>query len=234
MNIINVIGKYKQSGREWYQRAVDTIQWITVHHTADTFNGTDDQVLKKEMTTHVVNGWPGLSYHFFITKNGNIYQINNFTDVTWHDMVNWDSIGVALQGYFHTPSNEKPTYKQLQSLKWLLDQLCTQHSEFPADQKNVVGHRERSSTACPGDNLIGLVQDYRNKLGQVSWGNISPIPTPTPTPTPIDYQKLYTDLDIKFTAYKKDYIYKQSDLDAKVIQSKTDMINKIKSYLSTL
>lgn len=33
---------------------------------------------------------------------------------------------------------------------------------------------------------------------------------------------------------KKDYIYKQSDLDTKVAQAKIDVINKIKNYLSTV
>lgn len=251
MNIINAIGKYKQKNREWYQRAESGIQWIPVHHTADTFSGTDDQVLQKEANAHIANGWVGLSYHFFILKNGNIYQINKFTDVTWHDTVNWDSLGIALQGYFHTPSNEKPTDKQLQSLRWLLDQLCTQYPNFPAEQKNVLGHRERTATACPGDNLIGFVQDYRNKLGKVDWGIV-----PT-TPPPTDYQKLYNELKVKydelnnsFAAYKLEYVYKKSDLDSKIleaknqgivegtkqglIEGKTDTLNKINSYIKTI
>jgi len=175
MNIINRIGKYKQSSREWYQRAVNTIKYITVHHTGDRATGTNDQVLQKEANAHIANGWPGLAYHFFITKDGAVYQINNYTDVTWHDAVNWDSIGICLQGYFHPTINEKPTEAQLRSLRSLLDELCTKHPEFPADQKSVVGHKERSSTSCPGDYLIGYVQDYRNKVGNVTWGNYAPI-----------------------------------------------------------
>jgi hypothetical protein len=177
MNIINRIGKYKQPGRSWYQRKVNTIKYITVHHSADQATGTNDQILQKEANAHIANGWPGLSYHFFITKDGQVYQINNFSDVTWHDTVNWDSIGVCLQGYFHQPVNENPTDPQLRSLRALLDELCKNHPEFPADQSNVLGHKERSATSCPGDNLIGLVQDYRNKLGNVSWGGAIPLLT---------------------------------------------------------
>lgn len=210
MNIINKIGKYKQPSREWFQRNVNTIRYITVHHTADTFSGTDEQVLQKEANTHINNGWPGLAYHFFITKNGNIYQINNYSDVTWHDAVNWDSIGVVLHGYFHPSINEKPAEKQLQSLRWLLDQLSTQHPEFPAAQGTVMGHRERSSTACPGDSLIGYTVDYRNKLGNVSWGSL---PSPTPTPPPLTDKQLVAETKIIL----------------KLDTPESDRINKLKS-----
>jgi len=186
MQIINRIGKYMRPGASWYQRAVGGIKWITIHHTADQITGTDDKVLQTEANFHINNnGWPGLAYTFFITKKGNIYQINNYSDVTWHDSVNWDSIGICLQGYFHPNPNENPTSEQFKALRWLLDQLCTQHPEFPAAQGNVLGHRERSSTACPGNNLIGYVVDYRNKLGKVSWGDYSP-----PPPVLTDKQKL--------------------------------------------
>jgi hypothetical protein len=119
---------------------------------------------------HAGHGWPGLAYHFVIGKDGTVAQTNSFADITWHDAINNDSIGILLVGYFHSPKNEKPTKEQLKSLKELLDQLCTQHPEFPADHDDVVGHRERSSTACPGDNLIGYVKDYRHKKGVVKWG----------------------------------------------------------------
>ncbi len=198
MKITNSIGTYKLFNREWYQRDTSEIKFITVHHTAGRETGTDDQILTALMRGHINQGWPGLAYHFVILKNGNIYQINNFEDVTWHDTVNWDSIGICLPGYFHSPYNEKPTGEQLKSLRWLLDQLSTQHPEFPADQSKVLGHRERSSTACPGDNLIGYVQDYRNKLGKVDWGNYE-------TPPPDIYIQKNKDLKIAIDRMKSEH-----------------------------
>jgi len=139
----------------------------------------DAEILESIRDTHIKNGWPGLAYHFIVLKNGNIYQINNFEDVTWHDTHNYDSIGVCVHGYFHPEYNETPTKEQLTSLDYLLDQLCTQHPEFPADFDDVKGHRERSSTACPGDLLFPKVVDYRTKLGDVSWDNDdSPVSEP--------------------------------------------------------
>ncbi len=131
---------------------------------------THEALLKAVQRFHENNGWPGAAYHFLITKDGTIYQLNDFTEVTWHDTRNWDSIGVALEGYFHPPHDEKPTTAQLQSLDWLLDKLCTETPEIPADHDDVLGHRERSSTACPGNNLFPFVTEYRIKKGSVSWG----------------------------------------------------------------
>jgi len=170
MNIINKIGQYRQAGRSWYQRQVNTISVITIHHTASRQVDDDATALNNVYRAHVNNGWPGFAYHFFIAKSGNIYQVNAFEDVSWHDTRNYDSIGVCLDGYFHPDINEKPTQEQLKSLKELLDWLCTENPQFPASHANVYGHRERSSTACPGNELFPYVTDYRNKLGNVTWG----------------------------------------------------------------
>lgn len=175
MNIINKIGQYRQSGRQWYQRAQNTISIITVHHTADRQTDDDVTALNTAYNAHKAQGWPGLAYHFFIPKSGNIYQINNFSDVTWHDTKNYDSIGIALDGYFHAPYNEEPTKEQLQSLKELLDWLCTQNPQFPATQGNVYAHRERAATACPGDLFYPKVKEYREKGGDVNWVVEAPV-----------------------------------------------------------
>lgn len=189
MQINNKIHAFLAPGRSWYQRPTGNVRFITVHHTASQATGSDVQVMQNEANHHIYkNGWPGLAYHFFITKNGNIYQTNNISDVTYHDAVNWDSIGVVLAGYFHPTVNENPQDPQQKALRYLLDQLSTQHPEFPAAQGDVLGHRERSSTACPGNNLIGYVVDYRNRLGKVTWGDYSPPPPPLPPMS--DKQKL--------------------------------------------
>lgn len=178
-NIINRVGKYLQSGRSWYTRKASSIKAITVHHSAFPHSGkTDDQILDSFYSVHKGKNWPGLSYHFVIPESGKIYQINELTWTTWHDSSNYDSIGICLNGYFHPDHNNQPTKAQLDSLKWLLDNLCTQHPEFPAAQGDVYGHRDIGSTACPGNILYPYVTEYRNKKGEVSWeGNTMPEPT---------------------------------------------------------
>lgn len=171
MTIVNKIHKYKQSNRSWIQRAVKNITRIVIHHDAIPNNGrfTDEEVLNNIKREHVSRNWPGASYHFWISKKGVIYQLNNFSDVTWHDGINYDAVAICLNGYFHPNYNEKPTTAQLKALKALLDNLCTQHPEFPAARKDIRGHRERKPTACPGNNLFPYVKEYRDKNGKVAW-----------------------------------------------------------------
>jgi len=169
VEIKNVVGKYRTRG--WYQRDQKDITKLVLHHSAWKRDSSlsDDKVLKTIQGWHEGHGWPGLSYGFVILPNGNIYQCNDFEDVTWHDTVNWDSIGILVHGYFHPPVNDKPTQKQLASLKELLDWLCTKNPQFPASHGDVVAHRDRSATTCPGDLLYPYVTEYREKGGDVNW-----------------------------------------------------------------
>lgn len=188
MTVQNKIGKYLQTGRSWYTRNVSTITKISVHHDAIPHSDkTAEQVMTQIFNGHKANGWPGMSYHYYIHKDGTIYQVNRHEWVTWVDGVNWDCIGIVLNGYFHKDVNNEPTQAQLKSLKELLDNLCTQHPEFPAAQKDVYGHRERAQTSCPGDKFFPKVKEYRDKQGNVNWN-------PAPTPTPVDYKKVAQDV----------------------------------------
>ena len=174
--MINRIHRYLASGRSWYQRNVSSIKIITVHHDAiPQKNQSADSVLDQIFGIHHdQKGWPGASYHYYIHTDGQVYQLNNHEDVTWHDSNNWDSIGIVLHGYFHPDYNDKPTSAQLKSLSELLKLLCTQHPEFPASFSDIRGHRERWSTACPGNVFHPYVVEYREKQGNVSWGSTEP------------------------------------------------------------
>lgn len=180
MEIINNIHKYIQSGRSWYQRNANAIKVITVHHSADWQDeDSDEKILQNIYNAHVKNGWPGLAYHFvYLPRSRKFYQMNKLEDITWHDSVNADSIGVLVHGYYHPGKNgekaEVPTSETLADLKKLLDWLCTENPVFPADQDDVYGHRERSATACPGDTLHPYVVEYRAKKGNVNWGDQNP------------------------------------------------------------
>lgn len=175
MTIENRIHQYLQSGRSWYQRDVSDIKKITIHHSAIPLSrySRDGDMMNAIMKTHSDHGWPGLSYHFVLSKE-KIYQTNNFSDITWHDKVNKDSIGVLVNGYFHPEVNDRPAKRQLGNLKWLLTKLSTEHPEFPADFDDILGHRERSSTACPGASLYPFVVEFREKAGKVDWGDVEP------------------------------------------------------------
>ncbi len=190
-------------------------------------------MLQDLYSTHVKNGWPGLSYHRVITPDGTVYQINNFDDLTWTDSHNSDAFATCLIGYFHpngsTPAM-RPTQEQLVSLKECLDELSTQHPEFPADQDDVVGHKDRWATACPGDTLYPYVTEYRTKQGSVDWDSSAPQPTDPPAD---EDQKRGLDLIIAYRGVRKEGKEGNFEGYARVLQSRdeqwlgvqTDLVN---------
>lgn len=190
MDIQDRIGKYLAPNRSWYTRNVNTIKKFSVHHDAiPQDNRSADEVMKAIFGIHNgQKGWPGMSYHYYIHRDGTIYQVNKHEWVTWIDGINWDALGIVVNGYFHPPYNNDPVNNggvQLKAFRFLADKLSTEHPEFSAGYGDFYAHRERASTACPGDKMYGYVKDFRDKLGKVPWGDYSNTPTPTPpTPTP--------------------------------------------------
>lgn len=234
MNSINRIGKYLQPGRLWYKRSISGITKLVVHHSATYTQGkTNDQMLQELYNIHVANGWPGLSYHRVITPDGTIYIINNIDDLTWTDSHNDDAYATCLIGYFHpngsTPAMQ-PTQAQLRSLKICLDELSTEHPEFPADEDDVVGHKDRWATACPGDTLYPYVTEYRVKQGQVDWDGSNPSPVTPPdclipnTSENRTRQQQLTESDTKFKE-----VLKLMDIQDDPYATPTD---KVKSVLA--
>ena len=168
--IINSIHKYRPRGA-WQQRPVKNIQKLVVHHSAADASDNPEARLTQIMGWHLGNSpqWMGLSYHYVITKNGNIYQTNKHEDLTWHDGVNWNSLGILVDGYFHAPNNNQPTSQQLESLEFLLTELATKHPEFSAGNnplQDIVGHRDIGQTACPGDILYSKLVEIKQRINQ--------------------------------------------------------------------
>jgi N-acetyl-anhydromuramyl-L-alanine amidase AmpD len=213
MNIINNVYKYRQVGRSWFQRPVSQITTLTVHHDAFPHSTkTAHTIMGQIMKVHSDKGWPGMSYHYYIHTDGKVYQTNNHTDITWHDSVNNDSIGIVLTGYFHPTHNNQPTQAQKDSLYQLLD-----HLQNTLGGKKVVGHRDRGATACPGDNLYPFVKSY--KKGDSMSDDLMQIKKS-------DFEKLLNN-SLAYDEYQKQFT---SPAQAKqLVQGLKDDLNKEKS-----
>lgn len=169
MQIIKRVHQYMHPGRSWYQRSRHAIKYLTIHHSAYGQDGkSNDQRLNTMARWHTGNPnyWPSLSYHFIITRDGKIYQINNYEDITWHDGRNRDTLGILVDGYFHPPVNERPSSAQLESLDALTSYLL---KDLKLGRNRIKGHREFSQTACPGNLFYPIVQQLRK--GPISNSN---------------------------------------------------------------
>jgi hypothetical protein len=187
---------YLNPGWPGHGRNQSVITQIAIHHDAAIRPHDYDSVARyrQEANEHYNRLGPGLQYHFKIDNVGEIFWIRPFDVFLYHvgGQANYTTVAVCLDGYFHPPYNQPPTREQYEALKQLLDWLCTQNPQFPADQNDVYPHRYFSPTACCGETLVPFVNDYRNTGGNVGipaeavydWPQYQPQPTPPP-PAPV-------------------------------------------------
>ena len=148
---------------------------IVVHHTAffvpdedrllkgkESWEATIAHVRKAQFLHKHIKGWKEIGYHYIIDWHGRILEGRNLTRLGAHvERHNTGSIGVVLLGDF---SSQRPTAKQSASLKKLLNWL-TYRFEIP--RKDITGHYEMKSTACPGTYLNYLWDESAKPLNFV-------------------------------------------------------------------
>jgi N-acetyl-anhydromuramyl-L-alanine amidase AmpD len=144
---------------------------IVVHHT-----NNDGSVVENEKKQHA-RGYAALGYHFFISKQGNIYEGRPLEIMGSHagagkisgplNDPDWGSIGIVLQGDYHHDDDwfysSDASKKQLASLEKLIVALKTKYGI-----SQLLMHREvvRSGTptVCPGDHMVAHVEQLRTTL----------------------------------------------------------------------
>ena len=132
MNIVNTGFKFKNT-----PSTRKSTKYIILHHRAG--NGDAESIHK----THLNNGWSGIGYHFYVRKDGSVYQGRPINASGAHTTdYNSVSVGVCFEGNFE---NEKMSYKQLQAGRNLIAYL---KEKYPSAQ--IKKHRDFNATACPG------------------------------------------------------------------------------------
>jgi hypothetical protein len=190
---------YLNPGWPGHNRANNSITHIAVHHDAMVRPHEYDSVARYrgEAREHYNRLGPGLQYHYKIDNAGGIFKIrphSMFLYAVGSDM-NYNTINICLDGYFHTPHNQQPTREQYEALIQLLNKLTNETPEIPATGSTVCPHSFFSGTACCGDTLRPFVNQWRASGGvnesfpdvPFDWPEYqpsAPAPTPTPTPTP--------------------------------------------------
>lgn len=113
-------------------------EMIVLHHAASK-SCTVQQVHQ----WHLNNGWSGFGYHFFVSKDGQIFRGRPEDTVGAHATGhNSKSIGVCFEGDY--TSQTMPT-AQLEAGKELVAYLKDKYKIT-----KVVGHRDLMATSCPG------------------------------------------------------------------------------------
>lgn len=160
-----------------------------VHHTVTSNEPPDpEQVIRQIWDWHVNdNGWSDIGYNFLFDHQGNIYQGRynpwlESTDVqgAHAGRSNSSSTGLALLGQFEPgaqPQFGDPSALALNALVEIISWRFTQNDIDPfgvdwlavnpngSERLPVIsGHRDVSSTACPGDNLYSMLYQIRDDV----------------------------------------------------------------------
>ena len=134
---------------------------IVLHHTGGSA-GEDPDAAEID-AAHRWLGWAGIGYHFLIRRDGLIEAGRPILSVGAHaEGANYKSVGIALCGNF---CEDIPTAAQTESCAMLLALLSSSFG-FEPDAGHIVGHRDLSATACPGDALYEQIPEL---IGKAMW-----------------------------------------------------------------
>jgi N-acetyl-anhydromuramyl-L-alanine amidase AmpD len=174
----NLIDKLPQHDTKRYNmRSLDEITTLVVHHSA-----VPPSVGPQRIAEYHVDSldWPGIGYHFLVSEDGVLYQVNPLQTISYHAVqANPIGVGICFLGNF---TNRVPPAVQLCAgahlIAWLMQELDIQLDE-------VVGHKEVLTTQCPGAQWLEdkkWKQMLRQEIAEVQQEAGQPVPVPGEKP----------------------------------------------------
>ncbi len=175
-DVARVVSRENGNKLKWPYQYSKRIRKVVIHHTAETGvekGRAPDEVMRAIYRYHAVSrGWGDIGYHYIIAPDGTVYQGRAGGDFVVGGHVycnNIGTIGIALMGNFN---EQEVSDKQLEALGRILPRLSKKyqldltgeewyHGEFTP---NLLGHRDLGATACPGENMHGLLPKMRQAL----------------------------------------------------------------------
>lgn len=130
--------------------------YFVIHHTT----GGQMQDTQEIWDEHIAIGDNGIAYHYVIKGDGTVVRGRPRDTIGAHAHgVNFDSIGIVLEGNFQTGQDNyvTPTDAQISSLKELLIELYGIYGQGVktighSDVAGISGNPD-DATVCPGDTL---------------------------------------------------------------------------------
>jgi N-acetylmuramoyl-L-alanine amidase len=137
------------------------VRYAFVHHTAGNAPTTerDEQSTMRDIQDlhQHKKGWSDIAYNFIIMPSGRIYEGPGWTRVNEATKgYNSNSIAICWAGNYE---NRTPTAASLAAGRALLAQGVREGYLTPDFQ--LLGHRDRARTACPGRHLYARLAQLR-------------------------------------------------------------------------
>lgn len=141
---------------------------VMIHHTATELPAgaslaQEADHIRRVDRFHVVDrGWLGIGYNFLITRNGHVFEGRGWTHVGAHAgtrAMNQTMVGVAFVG-----NGEELGLTEAQRAAFaglVQDGVALGYLE---EELELIGHRDRRATECPGDFIHAELEDLRRRL----------------------------------------------------------------------
>lgn len=132
---------------QWTQPLVKRTHTDTlILHHAEAIHATVEEINR----WHVARGWSGIGYHYYVRKDGSVYQGRPEDVVGAHagssSGYNSRSIGICFEGNYMVETMQE---RQLAAGLALVRQVEARYG----NRLNIIGHRDVTSTDCPGKNF---------------------------------------------------------------------------------
>ena len=158
---------------------------ITFHHAAGFGATTREEGLQQVKNIQDFHqngrGWSDIGYQFVMDMSGRLYQgrpfLNNSVPFETGPPLaqgahvgghNTGNIGVSVLGCYHPPEGsacrDQMTPAALDSLQTMFAYLVERYGVEP---DNIMGHRDFSATACPGDNNYPMLPSIRSRVADL-------------------------------------------------------------------
>ncbi|MDQ3276597.1 MAG: N-acetylmuramoyl-L-alanine amidase, partial [Actinomycetota bacterium] len=162
----------------------ETVLAAFVHHTAGSNNyseGDAPAIVRSVYAYHTQGrGWCDIGYNFLVDRYGNVYEgrrggFRRPVRGAHSGDYNTNSVGISLMGNFElVQPNKRIRGALVRVLAWKLQ------SNYRAPRartwlngarfRNISGHRDAMSTACPGINVYSRLRDIRVRVANVMGG----------------------------------------------------------------
>ena len=162
--------------------ASPSYDFMTWHHaagySAETLDEGKAQMRAMQALHQDIRGWSDIGYQFAIDRSGRLYQgrpfMDNSTSLSQVPVLargahvggaNTGNIGVVIMGCYHPPEGsyceQEITPAAYNTYVTLFAFLSERYGVSPSF---IRGHRDFSSTSCPGDNNYALIPGLRTDV----------------------------------------------------------------------
>jgi hypothetical protein len=140
----------------------ETYTTIVVHHSVIYINDDADSLLDVQRLHREDRRWADVAYHFFIGRDGNIYEGRDIHVRGTHTGgYNTGTLGICFLGnYEEIALNDLQIQAFDRLMRWLLYRLQPTH---------IAGHKDFNAiTQCPGANIVPYLPQWATQYGLVN------------------------------------------------------------------